>query len=270
MNSKIYLGEVIHARLQPVEHRFRYPVHFFGFDLDELPQLDCTSPLFGYNRLRPVAIHDQDYLFPGNRPIREKLDRALKMFDVELQPQQVMLVTAARYFNYVFNPISFFYCYGDDGRLACALAQVNNTFGEMHLYLLPSAAGDQASLQVETGKQFHVSPFFPRRGRYQFRLSQADEQIDNSIHYFPDDQLALIARIRGAGRPLTPSSLASTLLAHPVRASLTMPRILWQAAKLYWQRRLPVYERPVPNSAMTIRPVPASLTDRLGMGVPES
>ena len=267
MNSQIYLGEVTHARLLPIEHRFRYPVHFFGIDLDELPQLDCTTPLFGYNRLRPVAIHDRDYLFPGNQPIREKLDRALKMFDVDLQLQRVTLVTAARYFNYVFNPISFFYCYGDDGRLACVLAQVNNTFGEMHLYLLPAAGGGQAPLQVETGKQFHVSPFFPRRGRYEFRLSCSTEQIDNSIHYFPDDQLALIARIRGTGQPLTSASLTRTLLAHPARASLTMPRILWQAARLYWQRRLPVYERPVPNSTMTIRPVPASLIDRLGMGV---
>ncbi|MDT8440477.1 MAG: DUF1365 family protein [Desulfuromonadales bacterium] len=267
MNSRIYLGEVTHVRLQPVEHRFRYPVHFFGFDLDELPQLDCTTPLFGYNRLRPVAIHDRDYLFPGKQPIREKLDRALQIFDIELRPRRVMLVTAARYFNYVFNPISFFYCHDDDGRLACVLAQVNNTFGEMHLYLLPSAGEDQAAVQAETGKQFHVSPFFPRRGRYEFRLSPVGEQIDNSIRYFPDDQLALIARIRGTGRPLTPASLASTLLAHPFRASLTMPRILWQAARLYWQRRLPVYQRPVPNSAMTIRPVPASLTDRLGMGV---
>jgi len=267
MNSKIYFGEVVHTRVAPVKHSFRYPVYFYAFELDELPELARDNPLFGYNQLRPVAIHDRDYLFPGPGTIEDKVKAAIKKAGLDKALGRVVLVTAARYFNYIFNPISFFYCHDRDDNLVCVLAQVNNTFGEMHLY--PLMTGDatlvDGRLRFCSAKQFHVSPFFPRKGHYEFRLTPVDEQIDNTIQYHLDEQLSLIARIFGSAVPLTRSSLARAIIAHPVCASLTMPRILWQAARLYWQRRLPVYEKPVPDNDMTLRPVPASLTDRIGM-----
>jgi cyclopropane-fatty-acyl-phospholipid synthase len=135
MNSLIYTGEVSHARMSPLRHNFHYPVYFYAFDLDELAQLARINPLFGYNQLRPVAIHDKDYLQKDSRPIRQKLIETLHNFEVKEQPARVTLVTAARYFNYVFNPISFFYCYDSSDQLFCIVCQVSNTFGEMHLYL---------------------------------------------------------------------------------------------------------------------------------------
>ena len=266
MNSLIYQGEVSHARLTPVQHNFRYPVYFYAFDLDELPELARQNRLFGYNQLRPVAIHDKDYLRSGAQPIREKLEQTLLELGVKEIPARIVLVTAARYFNYVFNPISFFYCYSNTDELLCVLAQVNNTFGEMHLYLLAQPAADpiDGRLVYNHNKQFHVSPFFSRDGRYQFQITEPIQQLDNQLHFYQADQLALVARIQGQAEPLTNSSLLRTIIKHPLSASLTMPRILWQAAKLYWQRRLPVHTKPIPDHSMTIRPVPATLLDRLG------
>ena len=267
MNSKIYFGEVVHSRLVPVEHKFRYPVYFYAFELDELEELARDNPLFGYNQLRPVAIHDRDYLVPGDQTIREKVSSVLSEAGMDFSLGKVILVTAARYFNYIFNPISFFYCHDTSDRLACILAQVNNTFGEMHLYPLDAGGSEplDGRLRFVAAKQFHVSPFFPRKGQYEFRLTAASDQIDNTIRYHLDDQLSLVARISGSAVPMTRLSLAKAIIAHPICASLTMPRILWQAARLHWQRRLPVYEKPVPNSEMTIRPVPPSCFDRIGM-----
>ena len=181
MTSKIYFGEVMHARLQPVQHSFRYPVYFYAFVLDELEQLSRTNPLFGYNRLRPVALHDRDYLHPGPEPLRDKIQAVLTAAGLGKTLEKIILVTAARYFNYVFNPISFFYCYGQNGDLSCILAQVNNTFGEMHIYLLTDgrSGAEDGRLHFHADKAFHVSPFFPRTGRYEFRLSAVDETIDN-------------------------------------------------------------------------------------------
>jgi cyclopropane-fatty-acyl-phospholipid synthase len=266
MNSFIYQGEVSHARLIPVQHSFCYPVYFYAFDLDELPELARQNPLFGYNQLRPVAIHDRDYLYPGEEPMRDKLDQVLQDAGMTTSVDKVVLVTAARYFNYVFNPISYFYCYTADGPLRYVLAQVNNTFGEMHLYLLDTtkARRSEGFLHVSHVKQFHVSPFFSRDGRYEFQLTEPQQQLDNQIHYHRDEQLALIARIHGQAEPLTGSSLLRTIIRHPFSAALTMPRILWQAAKLHWQRRLPVYTKPIPDHHMTIRPVPPTLLDRIG------
>ena len=111
MNSKIYFGEVVHTRLVPVEHKFRYPVYFYAFALDELEELARNNPLFGYNQLRPVAIHDRDYLVPGDQTIREKVFSVLSEAGMDFPLGKVILVTAARYFNYIFNPVSFFYCH---------------------------------------------------------------------------------------------------------------------------------------------------------------
>lgn len=267
MNSKLYIGQVTHARLVPVKHSFRYPVYFYAFDLDELPLLARQTPLFGHNQLRPVAIHDQDYLIPGQQSIRAKLEEVLCRAGMGNPLGKVQLVTAARYFNYIFNPVSFFYCHDQADRLVCVLAQVNNTFGEMHLYLLDAEKAEfvDGRLRFRAEKQFHVSPFFPRRGHYEFRLTAPLEQIDNTLQYHVNDQLALVARIFGEAQELTPGRLAKTMITHPFCAVLTMPRILWQAAKLHWQRRLSVYEKPVPNSAMTVRPVPPTCIDRIGM-----
>ncbi len=266
MTSLIYQGEVSHARLQPVQHSFRYPVYFYAFDLDDLPELARENPLFGYNQLRPVAIHDKDYLLVGERPIREKLQQLLSEEGFKDVPGRVMLVTAARYFNYVFNPISFFYCYRQSGELLCVLAQVNNTFGEMHLYLLaePGAERIDGRLVYNSDKQFHVSPFFSRDGRYQFQITEPAQQLDNRIHFHQAEQLTFIARIQGRAEPLTRGALLRTIIRHPFSAALTMPRILWQAAQLYWQRRLPVHTKPIPDHSMTIRLSPPTLLERLG------
>jgi cyclopropane-fatty-acyl-phospholipid synthase len=266
MNSLIYQGEVSHARLTPVRHSFHYPVYFYAFDLDELAQFARKNQLFGYNQLRPVAIHDRDYLQPDSRPLRQKLEQTLSDLGMSEPIGRVMLVTTARYFNYVFNPVSFFYCYSGSGELLCVLAQVNNTFGEMHLYLLKDAAVEKVDgrLQFQNAKQFHVSPFFSSDGIYHFQLTEPQQHLDNRIHYHQAEQLVLIARIHGKGQPLNGRSLLLTIIKHPLSASLTMPRILWQAARLYWQRRLPVFTKPIPDHQMTIRPVPPSLLDRLG------
>ncbi|NIQ10501.1 MAG: DUF1365 domain-containing protein, partial [Gammaproteobacteria bacterium] len=227
MNSMIYFGEVMHTRFAPVKHSFRYPVYFYAFELDELGELARNNPLFGYNQVRPVAIHDRDYLFPGTETIKNKVKSVLTKSGFENELGKVILVTAARYFNYIFNPISFFYCHDRDNNLVCILAQVNNTFGEMHLYPLMAedAKPVDGLLSFCAEKQFHVSPFFPRKGHYEFRLSPVDEKIDNTIQYHLDEQLSLVARIFGSSIPMTTSSLAKAIISHPVSASLTMPRI---------------------------------------------
>ena len=269
MNSMIYQGEVKHARLSPVQHNFRYPVYFYAFDLDELPELARSNPLFGYNQLRPVAVHDKDYLHSGNEPIRKKLEQVLHKLEISAPVGKVMLVTSARYFNYIFNPASFFYCYTPSGDLLCILVQVNNTFGEMHLYPLikPEAKTDDDRLLYSNPKQFHVSPFFTREGHYEFQLTEPEHLLDNQINLYQAEQLTLIARLQGKAEPLTTGNLRRTMIKHPFSASLTMPRILWQAAKLYWQRRLPVYTKPAPDHSMTIRPTGSSVLDKIGMNL---
>ncbi len=264
MNSRLYTGQLRHIRTHEAEHSFVYRLHLYALDLDELEQLNHGSFWFGHNRMRPIALHDRDYLFPGETPLREKVQRAVHESGMNETAARIVLVTALRQFHYVFNPVSFFYCYDADDRLFAVLAQVNNTFDETHLYVLRPAEDGHS---FHSDKAFHVSPFFPREGRYQFQLTAPENEIYLEITYYLDDQQVLQASFTGTARPLTPRLLTRTVVLHPLRAAMTFPRILWQAARLHLQKKLKVYTKPDPCSPMTLRHAPPSLLERLGTRV---
>ncbi|MBX3729459.1 MAG: DUF1365 family protein [Candidatus Sumerlaeia bacterium] len=267
MNSAIYVGEVMHARLGPVRHAFKYPVYIFGFDLDELPDLDRRIPLFGYNRRAVVSLHDADYFRGERESLRERAIRALREKGVGGEIGRVMLITAARTLGYVFNPVSFYYFFRPDGTLAGNLAEVNNTFHERHLYVLtePRAARDGFLARYTVPKDFHVSPFNDLQGEYDFHFSDIRDHLDIRIDILRDGSPAFRTWIKGTPQPMTPSALARTLARFPLRASLTMPRILIEAAKLHYRKKLPVYTKPNPASAMTIKVAPPSPMQRAGL-----
>ena len=77
------------------------------------------------------------------------------------------MLANARVLGHVFDPLSVFWCYDSSGRLACVVAEVHNTYGERHAYLLRP---DEAGVAV-TGKDFHVSPFFDVSGTYELRFT---------------------------------------------------------------------------------------------------
>ena len=250
MKSKIYEGFVAHTRYRPVHHRFRYPIYFYGVYLDELAMLDRRLPFFGYNRLRPASIYDADYLDDRPGSIQDKL---LGFLPEEMRPRlaSVLLVTQARYFNYVFNPVSFYFCRDRANRLIAAIAEVNNTFGERHVYLLPD--GDTGHDRFTAKKVFHVSPFNDMNGTYRFILEQSGNDLDVRVRLFRDREMAFEARLRGAGRDLTARSHVETILRHPVLPHLTMPRIILEAMRLLYRRRLAWHDKPPPSNPFTIR-----------------
>lgn len=262
--SRIFVGEVWHARTRPTPHAFRYPLYVYCFAVDELDSLEREVPLFGHNRLRPVSLYDRDYLARGEGPIRAKLDLLLQPAGVG-PVASVDLVTSARYFDYVFNPASFFFCRRADGSIAAVVVQVRNTFGEMHAYVLtePHPRSPGTSLRFAAPKCFHVSPFFGMDGEYEFAFDDPRERLDLRVEYRERGELSLTARLVGEARPFDSRNLARTLLAYPITASLTMPRILVQAAKLYYGKRLPLVPKPSPASAMTIRRAQPALLDRV-------
>lgn len=263
MNSKIFVGTVWHARRTPVSHEFTFPMYYYALDLDELPVLDQKIPFFGYNRRRLVSIHDADYLDKGPGTIREKLAPYLKAKGCFDDIRQIILVTSARLLGYVFNPVSFYYCYRADGRLRCAVAEVNNTFGDRHLYILTEStppthapANEYASawpVCYTHPKEFHVSPFNDVSGRYFFSFADIRSTLDIRVDLETEDgRKVLQTRMQGDGLPLDRDNLKSTLLKYPFAVFLVMPRILWEAARLYYGKKLAVHHRPEPLHPMTI------------------
>lgn len=264
MNSRIFDGAVQHHRLDPVEHRFAYPVSFLGIDLAELPLLDGQVKGFGHNRVRPVAIHDRDYFDGAARPLAESCREQVRRAGGNADAARVVLLTAARYWHYVFNPVSFYLGLAADNALRWAVAEVNNTFGDRHLYVLPLLeAGAGGDYRAQLAKAFHVSPFHDMRGVYAFSFRYTPDDVDVRVDLVRDGQPVFRSRLHGRGRPLTTANLVRDLVRHPLAGALTTPRIAAQAARLKFRRKLPVHARPEPASAMTIVRRPLQGVDKL-------
>lgn len=249
MNSRIYRGKVMHARRSPVEHKWVFPFYFYAIDLDELPALDKTVRGFGYNHWRPVSLRDADYL-RGSGGFRARLSAFVDPAEID----RIVLVTVARFMAKVFNPVSFYYGLRADGSPACMVAEVNNTFGERHLYLLEG--GETFPLACRHDKQFHVSPFNPMDGHYEFTFFAPGDDLSIDIKLVRNGEVVMDAALWGEGKPLTTANLWNTVLSHPFTAALTMPRILWQAALLHYKKKLPLFRKPPPHSRMTIKVKP--------------
>ncbi len=253
MNSRIFLGTLHHARRLDHALSFSYPMYMLWLDLDELSALDHSSRLFGYNRTRLLSIRDRDYISPDPEPIRTKLAKLLKQRGIDLPDGRVMLLTCARYLNYVFNPVSFYFAYRRDESLAVAVCEVNNTFKERHVYVLD----DRQRLPAESGyryardKDFHVSPFMDLAGRYDFAFRFPDNGVDIQINLEKAEQKTFHAHLAGHFLPAHSTNIRNTILKYPLTGLATMTRILMQATKLY-ARGATVYERPTPVSQYTV------------------
>jgi cyclopropane-fatty-acyl-phospholipid synthase len=263
MNA-IYEGDVFHSRVGSVNHSFKYPVYFYRFDVDQLSTLSQSVRPFSHNSWNVVSVYDRDYLDRSSLPLRSKVENWLEKAGSSFKPKRIELVSSARFFGYVFNPVSFFYCYDQTDSLSAILAEVSNTFGERHLYvasdLKPSEKGEFAPTFK---KLFHVSPFYARDGEYRFRFTRPDQNYFMRIDLYRDNQLALRGQMNGKALEFSGREILRTLARYPLTAALTMPRILWQAAKLYFGKRLPVYTKPNPQSDWTHRVKPANFIQRL-------
>lgn len=269
MNSQIFTGQVAHGRRWPCEHRFSYPVYFYRLDLDELPELNRSLPGFGYNRFAVVRIDDKDYLWRGSEPLKEKIAGVLNTIGYTESIGRIELISFARYFNIIFRPVSFFVCYDPAGHCRLVLTEVHNTFGDTHLYVLQKPAQQHSKAIVfEIPKAFHVSPFFDRNGSYSVRFNDTKDKIDIAITLTKPEcgsDPVFFARLTGQAAPLTAQTLRRTVLKYPFNAFLTMPRIIRQAITLSLRKKLPVFRRPTPDSAFTMRKQPPSWIARQGM-----
>ena len=253
MNSRLYTGTIMHARLHPRQHAFTYRCYFYGIDLQELDLLDRSLSTFGYNKRRLSSLYDRDYLEPTDERVLNKFTNHWQRAGMTPDVARVMLITSLRLGAKVFNPISVYVGLGTDGLPIGMLAEVNNTFGDKHLYALPTLTREGNTFRASHAKQFHVSPFNNSQGDYHFELTWTPDNIDLRITLHRDGRDVLRTRLAGQAIPLTAGRQLATIARMPLAALATLPRIHIQALKLYFRKRLKIYARPEPTDPMTIK-----------------
>lgn len=234
--AALYRCAIGHVRTAPVRHSLRHRTYMWLIDPDRPPELPRL--------LRPLARFDARDHFTGRGPtLRAGLDAFLAAHGVDLEGGPVLMLTHARVFGYVFNPLTLYWCHGPDGAPRCVVAEVHNTYGERHSYLLRPDASGKASVD----KEFYVSPFFPVDGRYRMRLPEPGERLDLSVRLERDGGRPFTATVRGERRAASPGALLRLAVRHPWSTLAVSAAIRLHGIRLFL-RRLPVQPRPVPQN----------------------
>ena len=269
MHSCLYSGTVRHRRFNPAQNEFRYSLFQMYLDLAELPEVFDPYLLWSARRPAIAWFRREDHLGDPGRPldvcVRDEVERQTGVRPIGA----IRLLTNLRYFGYVMNPVSYYYCFDPaTDRLQTVLAEVHNTpWGEQHCYVLqtPIQRPGGASSVLWNDKEFHVSPFMGMGLRYRWRLSEPAESLAVSIQCHEisvasvnsrttPESVSIEAREPTAstatsGRPrpfdvtlfmqrqeMTASSLRRILLQHPCMTAGVTCKIYWQALKLWWKQ----------------------------------
>jgi uncharacterized protein len=241
-------GSVRHTRLRPARNAFAYSTYFLMLPMRSI-HLQGAGEL-ARNRAAAISFHDKDH-GDGRPDSLQWIDELLKSEGIEDATGEAWLHCYPRVLGYSFKPVSFWYCHRTDGSLRAVVVEVNNTFGERHVYLLDHVRYGQ---ELTATKVFHVSPFCNVEGQYRFRFMTTAER-DRTVARidYDDAQGALInTSVSGDLQPLNAQAVRKALFSYGAMTLGVIARIHWQALKLFI-KRVPFFSKPSPPAVLVTR-----------------
>lgn len=242
--SGLFAGRVTHLRRRPRRHRLTYRIFMLLLDLDELEPLARRLRLFAYGRLALASFHPSDHLYGDGRPLKAQVEQILAEAGLAGGGAVRVLCMPRLLGGAGFNPLSVWFCHRPDGALSAVLYEVNNTFGERHLYLIP-ASHTGGPIRQRCDKRFYVSPFMDMELTYRFAVAAPGESVAVAIDAEDDEGPVLSAAFRADRRELNDVTLARAWAAHPTMSLGVLWAIRWEALWM-WAKGEPLRPRPAP------------------------
>lgn len=252
MTSFLYRGTVRHRRLAPTPHTFRYGVFQCYLDLADLPELFDRYWLWSARRPAPAWFRRADFLGDPAIPLDDAVRDAVERHGGPRPRGPIRMLAHLRYFGYVQNPVTFYYCFdAEDRAVETIVAEITNTpWRERHAYVLTPDAdqGTRGTRRFAFDKAFHVSPFMDMDHTYDWRFNEPGRRLVVHMENFQGGTKVFDATLSLRRSPVTGPSLAGVLARYPFMTAQVVTGIYWQAMRL-WFKGTPFFVHPRKRAA---------------------
>ncbi len=259
MNSVIYIGKIYHTRIDPKKNDFTYPIYMMYLDLDELEEMEKNLKFFSLNRFNIFGFFDKDHFTfldqvkkdkqliaqenvkykvndYKNKNTKARIIQLIKDAGMDFEPGKIFALTNLRIFGYVFNPVTFYYCFDKDGIFKVLVSEVNNTFGDQKMYYVKIDNSDEKFFTSLQRKNFYISPYTKHDNDLAWKFSLPDEKVFIVIDSLKKGCVEVKATFTAKRHELTDKCLLFLTLRYPLYTLMVIFRIYYQALKLYFKK----------------------------------
>ena len=226
MNSCLYEINISHDRHLPTRYKFNHKIFMFYLDLNEAQALQQVSWLFGFNHKGVYSFLDSDHV--------PKVREFIKNQGDNLEIDRITLLTNVRVFGYIFNPVSFYFCFDAKNEPVAAVVEIGNTFGELKLFYLGQDKRHAQEFKDSQVKYYYISPFTDLDNELDFHIQVPQEHLRISIDVQKNKQKFFFSTMQGKRHHLSTRHLLWYTLKFPFVTLKVIFLIHWHAAVLHF------------------------------------